>query len=52
MRELVAVVVVDSTALPQPSSLRVSIELAREKEKCLGWSREEGARPRSGLRPR
>lgn len=46
------VVVVDSTTLPHPSSFKVSIELAREKEKCLGWSREDAARPRRGLRPR
>jgi hypothetical protein len=37
-----------STALPHPSSLRVSIELAREKTPCAEeW---DGARPRSGFR--
>lgn len=37
-----------STALPHPSSLSVSIELAREKTPCAEeW---DGARPRSGFR--
>lgn len=41
-----------SAPLPQPSSFRVSIELAREKAECSKFRAElsEGALPRSGLR--